>query len=62
MIVRHDQRMLFCKSESERDEWVSLLQRAAAVVPIEDDYVIGKDLTIVPFLNHLSLFLFDISS
>jgi serine/threonine protein kinase len=35
---------LFCKSEHERDDWVSLLQRAAAVVPIEDDYVLGKEL------------------
>lgn len=41
---RHEQRILFCKSEKERDLWVSILQRSAAVVPIEDDYVLGKEL------------------
>ena len=41
---RHEQRIMFCRSEAERDEWVSALQRAAAVVPIEDDYVLGKEL------------------
>lgn len=41
---RHDQRLLYCKSEDERDRWVTLLQKAAHVVPIEDDYVIGKEL------------------
>ena len=44
MHSRHEQRILFCRSEAERDEWVSALQRAAAVVPIEDDYVLGKEL------------------
>ena len=41
---RHDKRVLFCKSEEEREDWVTLLQHNAQVVPIEDDYVIGKEL------------------
>ena len=40
----HEKRVLYCKSEDERDRWVSNLQHAAHVVPIEDDYVIGKEL------------------
>lgn len=40
----HDQRLLFAKSAEERDHWVNALQHAAHVVPIEDDYVIGKEL------------------
>jgi serine/threonine protein kinase len=35
---------LYCKSETSRDKWVTALQHAAHVVPIEDDYVIGKEL------------------
>lgn len=34
--------MLFCRTEAERDEWVTVLQRAAAVVPIEQEYHIGE--------------------
>jgi serine/threonine protein kinase len=41
---RHEKRVLYCKSEEERDRWVTNLQHAAHVVPIEDDYVIGKEL------------------
>eukprot|EP00596_Hydrurales_sp_CCMP1899_P003635 CAMPEP_0119047024 /NCGR_PEP_ID=MMETSP1177-20130426/50489_1 /TAXON_ID=2985 /ORGANISM="Ochromonas sp, Strain CCMP1899" /LENGTH=819 /DNA_ID=CAMNT_0007020999 /DNA_START=459 /DNA_END=2918 /DNA_ORIENTATION=- len=41
---RHDKRVLYCRSEAQRDKWVSSLQHAAHVVPIEDDYVIGKEL------------------
>ena len=41
---RHDKRVLFCKSEEEREDWVTLLQHNAQVVPIEDDYVIGREL------------------
>lgn len=70
---RHEKRVLYCKSEDERERWVSMLQHAAhvrtterkpvymfivwcdlaarlcslspmQVVPIEDDYVIGKEL------------------
>jgi calcium/calmodulin-dependent protein kinase I len=41
---RHEKRVLYCRSEEERDKWVSALQHAAHVVPIEDDYVIGKEL------------------
>lgn len=32
---RHDKRVLYCRSESQRDKWVSSLQHAAHVVPIE---------------------------
>ena len=32
---RHDKRVLYCRSESLRDKWVSSLQHAAHVVPIE---------------------------
>lgn len=41
---RHEKRTLFTRSDEEREAWVSLLQHAAQVVPIEDDYVIGKQL------------------
>lgn len=41
---RHDKRILYTRSEEEREKWVSALQHAAHVVPIEDDYVIGKEL------------------
>ena len=41
---RHDQRVLYCRSEAERDEWVHALQREAHVVPIQDDYVFGREL------------------
>ena len=48
--------MLYCKSEAERDEWVGHLQHAAAVVPIEDDYVLGKELGDQDILNiHLHI-------
>jgi serine/threonine protein kinase len=36
--------VLYCKSEEEREDWVTLLQHNAQVIPIEDDYVIGKEL------------------
>ena len=32
---RHEKRVLYCRSESQRDKWVSSLQHAAHVVPIE---------------------------
>ena len=41
---RHDKRVLFTKSEEEREDWVTLLQHCSQVVPIEEDYVIGKEL------------------
>lgn len=41
---KHDRRVVYCKTEGERDEWLHSLQRAAHVVPIEQDYVIGKEL------------------
>jgi Ca2+-binding EF-hand superfamily protein/predicted Ser/Thr protein kinase len=40
----HDKRILYARSEEDREKWVSALQHAAHVVPIEDDYVIGKEL------------------
>lgn len=40
---RHSKRVLYCKSETEREKWIFSLQHAAQVVPIEDDYVIGKE-------------------
>ena len=33
--ARHEKRVLYCKSEEQRDKWVSLLQHSAHVVPIE---------------------------
>ena len=41
---RHDHRILYCKSEENREKWVTALQHAAHVVPIEEEYVIGKEL------------------
>lgn len=41
---RHEKRILYCKESNERDRWVTTLQHAAHVVPIEDDYVLGKEL------------------
>lgn len=41
---RHEQRVLYCRSEEEREKWVTALQHAAHVVPIEDDYILGKEL------------------
>lgn len=40
----HEKRILYCRSSTEREKWVTALQHAAHVVPIEDDYVIGKEL------------------
>ena len=40
----HDRRVFFCASEEARDRWVVALQHAGHVVPIEDDYVIGREL------------------
>lgn len=41
---RHEKRILYCLSEQDRDRWVRTLQEAAHVVPIMDDYIIGKEL------------------
>lgn len=41
---RHDKRVLYCRGEDVRDKWVVAIQHAAHVVPIEDEYVIGKEL------------------
>lgn len=41
---KHERRVVYCKSESDRNEWLAAMQLAAQVVPIEKDYVIGKEL------------------
>lgn len=41
---RHETRTLYTRSEHERREWISALQHAAHVVPIEEEYVIGSEL------------------
>lgn len=41
---RHDKRILWHRSEEDRDIWVHKLQEAAHVVPITDDYVVGAEL------------------
>lgn len=41
---RHDKRILWHRSEEDRDVWVHKLQEAAHVVPITDDYVVGSEL------------------
>jgi tRNA A-37 threonylcarbamoyl transferase component Bud32/Ca2+-binding EF-hand superfamily protein len=41
---RHEKRVFYCKSQEERATWLSALQHAAEVVPVEDDYCIGKEL------------------
>jgi serine/threonine protein kinase len=43
-LSRHETRTLFCKTEAERDSWLTALQHAAQVIPIEEDYVIGNEL------------------
>ena len=41
---KHDRRVVYCKSDKDRNEWLQQMQLAAHVVPIENDYVIGKEL------------------
>jgi Ca2+-binding EF-hand superfamily protein len=41
---RHDQRILYARSAEERENWIKLLQHAAQVIPIEEDYFIGREL------------------
>lgn len=41
---KHEKRTFFCKSPQEREKWLTALQHAAEMVPIEDDWVIGKEL------------------
>jgi serine/threonine protein kinase len=36
--------VLYCRSEEERDKWVTLLQHFAEVIPIDEEYVIGREL------------------
>ena len=40
----HESRILYSDTAEDRDQWVRALQHAAEVVPIEDDYDIGKEL------------------
>mmetsp|Transcript_11288 Transcript_11288/g.17176 ORF Transcript_11288/g.17176 Transcript_11288/m.17176 type:complete len:828 (-) Transcript_11288:222-2705(-) len=37
---KHESRILYCRSESEREQWLTKIQHAAQVVPIEEDYII----------------------
>ena len=37
---KHEQRLLFTRSEQQRDQWIEHIQRVSNVVPIESDYVI----------------------
>ena len=53
-IHRHDKRVFFCRSENQRDKWVSTLQHAAHVVPIEVLWVNIPEF----FLGHDFHFLF----
>jgi Ca2+-binding EF-hand superfamily protein len=41
---RHEKRVLYCSNAIQRDLWVTKLQHAAHVVPVEDDYVIGSEI------------------
>ena len=41
---RHDKRILYARSEEDRQDWIIQLQHYAQVVPIEEDYVIGDEL------------------
>jgi calcium/calmodulin-dependent protein kinase I len=41
---KHETRTLYCKTEAERDSWITTLQHAAQVIPIEEDYLIGGEL------------------
>lgn len=41
---RHEHRVLYARSSDERESWIHMLQVCAQVVPIEEDYVIGKEL------------------
>lgn len=41
---RHDKRTLYARSAEERDRWVTTLQHAANVIPIEEEYCIGLEL------------------
>jgi serine/threonine protein kinase/Ca2+-binding EF-hand superfamily protein len=41
---RHERRIFYCQSEQERDHWVRTLQLSAHVLPINEEYVIGKEL------------------
>jgi Ca2+-binding EF-hand superfamily protein len=41
---RHEQRILYARTSDERESWIHQLQVCAQVIPIEEDYVIGKEL------------------
>ena len=41
---RHDRRVLYTQSAEDRSQWVTALRHSAHVIPIEDDYVIGREL------------------
>ena len=56
---RHDKRVLYCKSECLRDKWVSSLQHAAHVVPIE---VSAHSIMPHPSSYYRTVFFFNICS
>ncbi len=35
---------MYCRSDAERESWLTALQHSAQVIPIEEEYVIGKEL------------------
>jgi calcium/calmodulin-dependent protein kinase I len=41
---KHESRVLYCRSEGERDVWLTRMQISAQVIPIEQEYVIGREL------------------
>ena len=54
---RHDKRVLYCRSECLRDKWVSSLQHAAHVVPIE---VSTHSIMLYPSLYYRTVFFFNL--
>lgn len=41
---KHEQRILYARSEQQRDQWIAQIHRVANVVPFERDYVISDKL------------------
>lgn len=40
-------RQLFAENENERNQWLKRMQRAAEVIPFENDYTLGRLLGII---------------
>lgn len=45
-MIRHETRTLYCKSEAERDSWLSQLQHAAQVIIIINNFSLKINLTL----------------